>query len=436
MLKLAVENLLLLGDHFQLQPLVIAKNHKEPEEKRVSRSLMERMLDAGYTTRMLKIQYRMFEGLCTIVSGLFYKSKLITAPEKLAQDAEEEAGGNGKGSGHFKKGASVEICWSDGKWYSAMVKRRHPQGGCYVDYRGESLYIPDEFIRSPLQADSSAIFADARRRLRWFDTSAKSKVAEIAVGTSYVNPVEVAMIRQLLLSDPVLKSTSESTKVITLYKPQLQLLQKTCHDIMQKRLNVEFVTVDACQGTEAAHIVLSPVRSSRGKIGFASNPRRLNVAISRAIKSLSIVGSSHGLCGDKNWAKVFAGFKNLGEVSPVNLQQLKSSTRSGWSSVNQEAEAMAECKASKVPDRQNLQRMDDFFGAGSGKRGKGGKAGKGCGKGGGKAGKDGKGGKGGKGSGKGGGKGGGQGGKSGKGGKGGKSGTGRKGSIKGFRALW
>eukprot|EP00927_Polykrikos_kofoidii_P018874 TRINITY_DN18788_c0_g1_i1.p1 TRINITY_DN18788_c0_g1~~TRINITY_DN18788_c0_g1_i1.p1 ORF type:complete len:1003 (+),score=126.85 TRINITY_DN18788_c0_g1_i1:131-3139(+) len=372
MMKLAVENLLLLGDHFQLQPLVLAKNHRESEQKQVSRSLMERMLNAGYNARMLKTQYRMFESLSAIVSSLFYRSKLVTAPEKLAHDAEEESGGGATQGRHFKKGASVEICWEDHVWYPAMVKRRHPKGGCYVDCEGEGLYIPDKWIRLP--ASRTAIFTDARKRLQWFDT-AKESVFETRVGTSYVNTLEVAIIRDVLQTDPVLSSTRERVKVITLYKPQLQLLQKTCQDIVLKRPNVEFVTVDACQGTEAPHIVLSPVRSRRGNIGFASNPKRLNVAISRAIKSLSIVASSTALEGDKNWAKVYAGFKHMGEVSKANLQKLKSSSLVGWKNICREADDMAECQASRVPEpRGERERQDGFGGywSGKGRKGKGG----------------------------------------------------------------
>eukprot|EP00930_Biecheleria_cincta_P042466 TRINITY_DN29221_c0_g1_i1.p1 TRINITY_DN29221_c0_g1~~TRINITY_DN29221_c0_g1_i1.p1 ORF type:complete len:1004 (+),score=191.84 TRINITY_DN29221_c0_g1_i1:43-3054(+) len=373
MLKLSVENLLLLGDHYQLQPLVIARNHKEPEEKRVSRSLMERMLDAGYKSRMLKTQYRMFESLCAIVSSLFYRSKLVTAQEKRLQDMQEESGSIDSGSGqHFRKGASIEICWEDGVWYPAMVKCRHPKGGYYVVWEGESLYIPEKWVRVPRQK-GAAVFTDSRKRLRWFDAiGGKDVVLEQRVGTSYVNAVEVAKIRQLLHTDPVLSSTREQVKVITLYKPQLQLLQKTCQDIMLKRPNVEFVTVDACQGTEAPHIVLSSVRSVRGKIGFASNPKRLNVAISRAIKSLSIVGSSHALGGDKNWAKVHEGFKHAGEVSKVDMQKLKSSSNAAWASICQEAEKMADRQSSQAPEPRSRHERESFHGShGKGNRYKG-----------------------------------------------------------------
>ncbi|CAE8710201.1 unnamed protein product [Polarella glacialis] len=249
LLKIQVENIVLLGDHKQLQPLVIASDHKEPEQKKVSRSLMERMVDAGYRTTMLTTQYRMPDCLCNIVSGLFYRSMLRTAPEKLRKEQRATLGA------------------------SALSKR-----------------------------------------LRWLDVS--SSPGESQVGTSFVSAQEAALIAHLLRSDPLLSTTRETIKVVCLYKPQAGLIQKVCGDTFgAQRRNVEFVTVDACQGTEAPHVVLSTVRSQPGRIGFASNPRRLNVAISRAKETLTVVGCSEALACDVNWRKVLDGFRTSSEGS-------------------------------------------------------------------------------------------------------------------------
>jgi hypothetical protein len=53
---------------------------------------------------------------------------------------------------------------------------------------------------------------------------------------------------------------------------------------------VEVATVDALQGREAEALVLSLVRSnSRGAVGFLADPRRLNVAVTRARRHLALV---------------------------------------------------------------------------------------------------------------------------------------------------
>ena len=58
-------------------------------------------------------------------------------------------------------------------------------------------------------------------------------------------------------------------------------------------LNVEIDTVDAFQGRETDIVIYSIVRSNQeGNIGFLSDARRLNVALSRAKELLIIVGDS------------------------------------------------------------------------------------------------------------------------------------------------
>jgi superfamily I DNA and/or RNA helicase len=53
-------------------------------------------------------------------------------------------------------------------------------------------------------------------------------------------------------------------------------------------------TVDSFQGSEASVVILSLVRSnSSNTIGFLSDSRRLNVAITRAKDMLIIVGDGH-----------------------------------------------------------------------------------------------------------------------------------------------
>ena len=61
-------------------------------------------------------------------------------------------------------------------------------------------------------------------------------------------------------------------------------------------------TVDAFQGKECEVVVISAVRSnSRGSVGFLSDHRRLNVAITRARRGLIIVGHEPTLRNDRTW---------------------------------------------------------------------------------------------------------------------------------------
>ena len=77
--------------------------------------------------------------------------------------------------------------------------------------------------------------------------------------------------------------------VITPYRAQKQLL---------KERGVSCNTVDAFQGNEFEAVVLSTVRAQRAQragLGFLSDDRRLNVALTRARQVLLVVGHEETL---------------------------------------------------------------------------------------------------------------------------------------------
>jgi len=76
-------------------------------------------------------------------------------------------------------------------------------------------------------------------------------------------------------------------------KIRLELSEKDAEDI-------RVMTVDSFQGSECDCIILSFVRSNnQHKIGFIHDPRRLNVALTRAKFLLLAVGDTNTLCYGK-----------------------------------------------------------------------------------------------------------------------------------------
>eukprot|EP00300_Choanocystis_sp_HF-7_P016710 c19503_g1_i4.p1 GENE.c19503_g1_i4~~c19503_g1_i4.p1 ORF type:complete len:774 (-),score=164.69 c19503_g1_i4:67-2388(-) len=92
--------------------------------------------------------------------------------------------------------------------------------------------------------------------------------------------------------------------VITPYRRQLSLLRDKIHAEIGGSWArwIELNTVDSFQGREKDVIILSSVRAdAKEGIGFVANKNRLNVAITRAMSSLIIVGSVATLSQFRHW---------------------------------------------------------------------------------------------------------------------------------------
>ena len=69
------------------------------------------------------------------------------------------------------------------------------------------------------------------------------------------------------------------------------------------------LTVDSWQGKEIDFMFFSSVRCNEaGKLGFLTNERRTNVALTRAKHGTIIVGNASTLVSDPKWAKLINYF--------------------------------------------------------------------------------------------------------------------------------
>ncbi|KAF3606733.1 hypothetical protein DY000_02044480 [Brassica cretica] len=128
---------------------------------------------------------------------------------------------------------------------------------------------------------------------------------------SWFNRIEISKvietIKRLTANDCV---AEEDIGVITPYRQQVTKIKEVLDRLEMTEVKVG--SVEQFQGQEKQVIIISTVRSTIKHnefdraycLGFLSNPRRFNVAITRAISLLVIIGNPHIICKDMNWNKL------------------------------------------------------------------------------------------------------------------------------------
>ncbi|MFN7134980.1 MAG: AAA domain-containing protein, partial [Myxococcales bacterium] len=125
--------------------------------------------------------------------------------------------------------------------------------------------------------------------LSFLDTAGKGFDEEIAPGTeSTRNPGEARLVAREVRRLLGAGLRPEQLAIIAPYDAQVQALRALLPDA-----GLEIDTVDGFQGREREAVVVSLTRSnSEGQVGFLSDIRRMNVAITRARRHLLVVGDS------------------------------------------------------------------------------------------------------------------------------------------------
>lgn len=148
------------------------------------------------------------------------------------------------------------------------------------------------------QQDGALVFLDVADEEVQHDSS-----------TGYSNPAQVDLVLDLLDALP----PNDDIAVIAPYARQVDLLRSS----LDARATVG--TVDAFQGSESDVVIISTVRSNHyHELGFLHDPRRLNVAITRAKSALVVVGNSNTLKASHHWAAFLASLDERGFLIPAD----------------------------------------------------------------------------------------------------------------------
>lgn len=249
----------LVGDHRQLGPVVLSK---KAVKAGYAQSLFERLIQLGLRPVRLQVQYRMHPALSEFPSNMFYDGALqngVTVADRLRRN--------------------MAFPW--------------PNPEC-----------PMFFLATIGTEELSAS------------------------GTSFLNRPEAAHVEKIV--SRLIKSgiSPNQIGVITPYEGQrafvVHYMQNSGSHPPEVYSAVEVASVDAFQGREKDYIILSCVRSNDAQsIGFLSDARRLNVALTRAKYGLIILGNPRVLSRNLLWHHLVSHFKERGLLVEGNLDALR-----------------------------------------------------------------------------------------------------------------
>ena len=255
------KQVVMIGDHLQLGPVVMCK---KAAVAGLSRSLFERLILLGHQPVRLQVQYRMHPALSEWPSNTFY-------------------------DGYLQNGVTA---------YQREDKSSFPW---------PQPQLPTFFYASLGQEEISSS------------------------GTSYLNRTEAANVEKIVTT--LLKGgiTAEQIGVITPYEGQRSyIVQHMTRSAGLKRgqnnkyEELEVASVDSFQGREKDYIILSCVRSNEHQgIGFLHDPRRLNVALTRAKYGVIILGNPKVLARQALWNNLLQHYKARGLLVEGKLEHLR-----------------------------------------------------------------------------------------------------------------
>jgi len=132
-------------------------------------------------------------------------------------------------------------------------------------------------------------------------------------GESKRNPQEGAFVLRKVRQLQASGLSPGDVAVIAPYAAQVRWLRE-----QWDAEDLEIDTVDGFQGREKEAVLISCVRSnSTGEIGFLSDTRRMNVALTRARRKLIVVGDSATLGGHAFYAAMLSFFESINAYQSV-----------------------------------------------------------------------------------------------------------------------
>jgi hypothetical protein len=276
------------GDHKQLPPTV---KSKEAASKGFGKTLFEELADRCEAScklklikdpnliTLLKTQYRMNEAIMEVASSYIYGGELIADSTVKDHNLSDIARPDENEEGVIENGQTALI-WIDTAGAGF--------GDCEED-KGTA-------------ADGSKVLLPAV-----LQTASKFNEGECELVSILYK--DLRLRQKLGIGD---------IGVIAPYKAQVDLIRNALTHYEQGETRCEVSTVDGFQGREKEVIILSLTRSNPVKeIGFLSDVRRLNVAITRPKRLLIIVGDSDTVTKNQFINAIYQKVRERGQIMSV-----------------------------------------------------------------------------------------------------------------------
>ena len=257
---------ILVGDHYQLPPLV---QNKEAVEGGLDISLFKMLSDLHPSSvTNLEHQYRMCSDIMALSNTLIYNGRLKCGTPEVA---------------------ALCITIPD---MSALRKHHHTPTSIHSTTQNRICANPVPgvcWLRDLLDPSRKACFVNT-------DPLGSASREALENGTRITNPAEATLTIQLVESLVTTGILAKDIGVITFYRSQLAFIKHS----LRHRPGVEMHTADRFQGRDKEIIVLSLVRSNENQTlgDLLKDWRRVNVALTRARTKLLIIGSKSTLAGN------------------------------------------------------------------------------------------------------------------------------------------
>jgi len=184
-------------------------------------------------------------------------------------------------------------------------------------YKG--LLVADDSVKHKTLSDLPGVkkSVETEEPLIFIDTAGKGFEEKLEEGSqSRYNFEEAALVLLQLEKMLACGVRPEEIAVISPYSAQVRLLTSKT-----PQAEVEIDSVDGFQGREKELVIVSLVRSNmEGEMGFLTDTRRMNVAMTRAKKKLIVIGDSATLSSIKfysdfiKYAEEVGGYKSAWEL--------------------------------------------------------------------------------------------------------------------------